>query len=219
MHFSDDIAAAKRAFADISYCWDGKKCIMEMKDANYNQWRQMEWFGFYFEFLCMQRLGGIFSIPGDKYGTVASACFDAKRAVNWDFKAKAIKSDDHRLILNDVVAMDASVSSFKAHGVIIALCDVDYNDENRSFQKWHDDLKGGKSKYTLAREKRTSISRYRKTSAVLREILFIVLDAKNISFLDIYNQGRNSNGAPRPPKYSMNFETAGDLIVDKIDFQ
>lgn len=219
MQFTGDIAAAKSALAGIAPCWDGKTCITEMKDAGCRQWRQMEWFGFYFEFLCNQRLGNEFAVPGDRYGTAATACFDAKGAINWDFKAKAIKSDDHRSILNDKAAVDESVRKHGAHGVIIALCDVDYNDENRSFQKWHDELKGKKSKYTLAREKRTSISRYRKTGAVLREILFAVLTAKNMHLLDTYNQGRNSNGAPRPPKYMLNFDAATDLIADKIDFQ
>lgn len=34
----------------INNKWNGKECILELKDANYN-WRQMEWIGWYLEFI------------------------------------------------------------------------------------------------------------------------------------------------------------------------
>lgn len=190
---------------------------MELKEANFN-WRQMEWWGFYFEHLCYERLEGSFEIPGDRYGTARTACFDVKGSINWDLKAKAIKSDDHRSILNDTKAMNKSIKEYGAHGLIIALCDVEYNDNDRTFQKWHQELKGGKSKYEINREQRTSVSRYRKTTAKLQEILFLVVTSKNISSLEIHHQGRNSNGKPRPPKYMLNYETIKKFLVDRIRF-
>src|SRR3972149_905865 len=156
--------------------WGGRECVLELKEASYN-WKQMEWWAFYFEHLCRINLKSEFNIPGDKFGTVR---FDAKRTINWDFKAKAIKSDDHRAILNDKAAMDRSIRRYRSHGLIVALCDVEYNDEDRSFQKWHEQLKGGKSKYEIEREQRTSISRYRKTRVVLQEILFLVVTPRNV---------------------------------------
>lgn len=179
----------------------------------------MEWWGFYFEHLCFQRLGNDFSIPGDRYGKTRTACFDIKGSINWDLKAKAVKSDDHRSILNDTKAMQWSVQEYGAHGLIIALCDVEYNDENRSFQKWHQKLKGGKSKYEIGREKRTAVSRYRKTQATLREVLFLVVTPKNISALGIHHQGRNSNGKPRPPKYMLDYDVVNKFLIDKIKFK
>lgn len=59
----------------------------------------------------------------------------------------AIKSDDHKCILNDCGAIDATIKKYGEHGVLIALCDVEYNDVNRTFQKWHSKLKGGLSAY------------------------------------------------------------------------
>lgn len=212
-----DLKSAKALLSDLPVKWDGKKSVLELKEAKFN-WRQMEWWGFYFEHLCYKRLDKSFSIPGDRFGKSRTSCFDLKGSINWDLKAKAIKSDDHRSILNDTKAMNWSVREYGAHGLIVALCDVEYNDENRSFQKWHQKLKGGKSKYEIEREQRTSISRYRKTRATLQEILFLVVTPKNISALGIHQQGRNSNGKPRPPKYMLDYDVIKKFLVGKIVF-
>lgn len=217
MTVKNDVQSLKKFLSKLPTKWVGKKSVLELKEANFN-WRQMEWWGFYFEYLCYQRLGGTFTIPGDRYGKAKTACFDIKGSINWDLKAKAIKSDDHRSILNDTEAMNLSVKKYGAHGLVIALCDVEYNDVNRSFQKWHQELKGGKSKYEINREQRTSVSRYRKTKAELQEILFLVVTSKNISSLGIHHQGRNSNGKPRPPKYMLDYDLLEKFLVDKLIF-
>lgn len=46
--FSKDIANAKAALASLPRVWEGKKSVLELKEANYN-WKQMEWWAFYFE--------------------------------------------------------------------------------------------------------------------------------------------------------------------------
>jgi hypothetical protein len=217
MTVKNDVQSLKNLLSKLPSKWDGKKSVLELKEANFN-WRQMEWWGFYFEHLCYQRLGDTFTIPGDKYGKTKTSCFDIKSSINWDLKAKAIKSDDHRSILNDTEAMNLSVKKYGAHGLVIALCDVEYNDVNRSFQQWHQELKGGKSKYEINREQRTSVSRYRKTKAELQEILFLVVTSKNISSLGIHHQGRNSNGKPRPPKYMLDYDLLNKFLIDKINF-
>ena len=153
---------------DLPTLWEAKPCILELKEANFN-WKQMEWPGFYFEFKVMERLKHFFDIPGDKYNRVM---FDLKSDFNWDIKTHAIKSASRKgtVILNDVTAMEKSIENHGYHGEIIGLYKAEYNDEDRSFQKWHTELKGGLSKYEKMRKKRTSVSRLRKTSAVLLEI-------------------------------------------------
>ncbi|MBL9032461.1 MAG: hypothetical protein JNM80_12250 [Phycisphaerae bacterium] len=175
----------------------------------------MEWWAFYFEHLCHQRLRGKFEIPGERFGTVG---FDLKGSVNWDMKAKAIKSDDHKCILDDCGATDATIKKYGEHGVLIALCDVEYNDVNRAFQQWHSKLKGGPSAYERERRTRTAVSRYRKTRAELVELLFVRFDKASISRLGRMNQGRNSNGAPRPPKYLLDLEQLDDALVDRLAY-
>ncbi|MCS6939053.1 MAG: hypothetical protein NZM94_07270 [Roseiflexus sp.] len=213
----EDICIAMRLLSNMPVEWDGRESVLELKYVNYN-WRQMEWWSFYFEYLCFCRLQSYFSIPGDSFGKVKTASFDLKRTINWDLKAKAVKSDDHRSILNDKNAIDKSIEKHGAHGFIVALCDVEYNDDDRTFQKWHEELKGGKSKYEEEREKRTSVSRYRKTRAKLLEILFLVVTSENKNELHEYRQGRNSNGRPRPPKYMLDYDQVDRFLICRMSF-
>jgi hypothetical protein len=212
--FAEDVAILKASLASIEMEWEGKASVLKLKDADYN-WRQMEWWAFFFEHLCFAMLRQEFQIPGERFGNVG---FDLKRSVNWDLKSKAIKSDDHHAILNDKEAMELSLERYGEHGAIIALCDVEYNDVNRTFQQWHTELKGGKSKYEVSREARTNVSRYRKTRAVLTEILFLRFTPDSLAQLGTMKQGRNSNGRPRREKYMLDLEEAADYLVDRIVF-
>ncbi len=156
-------------------------------------------------------------IPGDKYGGRVE--FDLKTDINWDLKAKAIKTDAQRVILNDKSAMGHSIEDHGCHGEIFALCDVEYNDEDRSFQKWHTELKGGLSNYEMRRRKNAnSTSRYRKTCAELVEIYYVCLGESDLELLDVMNQGRNSNDKPRPPKYMLNLERIDEFSHEKQVF-
>jgi len=102
--------------------------------------------------------------------------------------------------------------------VVIALCDVEYNDVNRTFQTWHSELKGGLSIYEQERRTRTAVSRYRKTKAELAELLFLRLDKAAVARMGCMNQGRNSNGAPRPQKYMLDLEQVDGLLMDRLSF-
>jgi len=210
--YSDDAKAIKPKLRALPLRWEGKKCVLEMKEAAYH-WRQPEWWAFYFELLCKAHLCPPLTMPGDRDGRTG---WDAKGRINWDLKAKAIKSDSHSFILNDMSAMKASVARHGEHGVLIALCDVEYNDADRTFQRWRTELQGGKSKYTLEREKRGAPSRYRKTLAVLVEALFVRIDAKALERLDLMAQGRNSNSKPRPKKYMFDLEAHAGLVTDRL---
>ncbi len=53
-----------RVLGKIPKKWDGRSSILEMKKADYPHWRQMEWIGFYFQFLCEKDLSGLMEIPG-----------------------------------------------------------------------------------------------------------------------------------------------------------
>ena len=207
-----DINHFKETLELFPTVWEGKTCVLELKEANYN-WRQMEWWAFYFEYKFKELSSGSIIFPGDKYGTVT---FDMKGEMNWDLKAKAIKSDNHSVILNDKLAMEKAMGEHGYHGEVIALCDVEYNDTDRSFQRWHTELKGGFSKYEIRRRKRTSISRYRKTKAELTEVLFVILKESDLKNLSTMKQGINSNDQPRPPKYMLNLEKIDQFHFEKF---
>lgn len=160
-------------FKNILLVWDGRKSILEMKESGFPHWKQMEWIGWYFQFLCERFLKDIVEIPGPKFGNVR---FDGFLKIPWDFKAHAINTSSHQIIVNDSEATAIGIEKFGSVGLILAMGKVEYNDEQRTFQKWHEALKGGKSKYELERIKRGAWSRLRKTEFNLEQISFIKID-------------------------------------------
>ena len=207
----DTIKQLRLASENIPNIWDGRRAILEMKEGGSRHWRQMEWMGFYFEFLCQAHFDGIIDIPGKRYGNTT---FDAFREISWDFKAHAANTTRHDVITNDVAAIKNTLDDYGYYGLILAIGHVEYNDEQRTFKKWHDQLKEGISKYEINRINRGAMSRRRKTEFILSEIHFICL---NIQTLDrcssIYQQGRNSNGRPRPPKFNLNVQKIPDSAL------
>ena len=209
-----DAQLLKERLADLPRTWDGKQAVLEMKRRGF-QWKQMEWMGFYFELLCGDHLHDDFQIPGDKYGNTV---FDSFRSVNWDWKVSAIKTDRHVALLNDIAATDSAVRKNGGLGIVLALVDVDYNDDDRSFQQWHTKLKGGLSAYEEDRIARNATSRYRKTAATLSQVLFLLITEDNKHHLGIHAQGKNSNGALRNPKYQLNIEEACAFEKARLTF-
>ncbi len=201
---------------NIHKFWDGRESIMEMKENDYN-WKQMEWIGFYFEFLC-QKILKSFEFKKIKYGNVS---FDGFNKIPWDFKAHAINTSSHKVIINGKEAILKGIEEFGVVGVILSIGDVKYNDEKRSFQKWRDELKGGKSKYEIKRIERGAWSRLRKVEFNLQQICFIGIDKKLLEKTGSFQKDfRNADGSKRKEKVLLDLEKLdkeNDLIYF-IDF-
>lgn len=191
----------------INKNWDGKKAILEMKNNNYKQWKQMEWIGWYFQFLCEKNLNKIMEIPGKEYGNVK---FDGFKNIPWDFKCHIQNDVDGKektkLIINDKVAINNAIEQYGSIGLVIGLGHAEYNDKDRTFQNWVEELKGGKSEYEKERIERGASSRLRKVEFKFNDIIFVKINKENLKDLEIYNQGRNSNGNPREPKYELDLK-------------
>lgn len=201
---------------NVHKIWDGRESILEMKESGYPQWKQMEWIGFYFQFLCERHLSDIMEIPGPKYGNVR---FDAFKQIPWDFKAHAINTSSHQIIVNDSEATANGIKDYGAVGLILALGKVLYNDEDRTFQKWHEALKGGLSDYSLERIKRGAWSRLRKVSLDLQQISFIkITDDTLVKCGSFQEDFRNADGSPRRPKVLLNLEEIDEELVYFIEF-
>ncbi len=201
---------------NIPTYWDGKKSITEMKNAEYPHWKQMEWIGFYFQFLCEKYLHNIIEIPGTKYERVE---FDAFKIIPWDFKTHALNTSSHQIIVNDSIATAKAIKEFGAVGLILSLGEVVYNDENRTFQQWHNKLKGGISKYEKDRIKRGAWSRLRKVSFLLKQISFIIIsDDTLIKCGSFQSDFRNSGGQARKSKVLLNLEKIDKELVHIIEF-
>jgi hypothetical protein len=201
---------------EIPKIWEGKKSILEMKDNNFPHWKQMEWIGFYFQFLCEKYLSDIVKIPGPKYGNVK---FDAFKKFPFDFKAHAINTSSNQIIVNDSVAISKAIRDYRCVGLILACGKVEYNDENRTFQKWVEKLKGGKSKYEIERIKRGAWSRLRKTAFNLKQISFIkITDETLIKCGSFQKDFRNADGKPRRAKVLLDLEKLDKEIEYFINF-
>jgi len=195
--------------------WDGRKSILEMKDAGYPHWKQMEWIGFYFQFLCERYLSDFMKIPGPRYGNVS---FDAFKNIPWDFKAHAMNTSSHKIIVNDSEATANGIKDYGAVGLILAVGKVLYNDEDRTFQKWHEELKGEKSKYEIERIKRGAWSRLRKVSFDLQQISFIrITDNTLVKCGSFQENFRNADGSPRRAKVLLDLEGIDEELECSID--
>lgn len=201
---------------NIPKVWDGRKSVLEMRKGGSRHWRQMEWIGFYFQFLCEKHLKGAMEMPGPKYG---NAEFDGFTNIPWDFKAHAINTSSHQIIVNDSEATAAAIDEYGEVGIILALGEVMYNDENRTFQKWHEILKGGKSKYVAERIKRGAWSRLRKTSFDLQQISFIKLTDRVLVECGSFQEGfRNADGTPRRSKVLIDLEKVDNALAYVANF-
>lgn len=197
--------------------WDGRKCVEEMRDGGSRHWKQMEWIGFYFQFICDTKLYGIMTIPGPRYGKTGFDGFAG--GIPWDFKAHAMNTSSQQIIVNDSEATGRAIAEYNMVGLILAMGKVVYNDEGRSFQKWHESLKGGKSQYELERIDRGAWSRLRKVSFDLKQISFIRLtDATLVKCGSFQSEFRNSNGKPRRAKVLINLEKLDEETVYFVDF-
>lgn len=212
------IADIKRALeTEIPKKWDGRDSILQMKDEGSRHWRQLEWIGFYFEHLCGRALQSISEVPSpNQYGNVSFDCF---REIDWDFKAHAMNTSSHQIIVNDTQAILSSIEKFGHLGLILALGKVLYNDEQRTFQKWHEEIKGGMSEYSKQRIARGAWSRLRKVEFDLQQITFILLSKETLEKCGSFQKDfRNADGSPRNTKVLLDLEKIDAEIVDTIEY-
>lgn len=216
MSFPPACKKIAKALKPLPTLWHGKQAIREMKSADCRHWRQMEWMGFYFQFLCERYLKGIMRIPGPVYGKTG---FDGLLAVPWDFKAHAANTSSHQLIVNDWEAIAGAIKEHGSVGLILAVGDVEYNDERRTFQRWHDRLKGKQSAYVRQRIARGAWSRLRKVSFALKEVSLIQIGQATLEQAGAFQRAfRNADGSPRRDKVLLDLENLGEALRMTIKF-
>jgi hypothetical protein len=197
---------------------DGRDAIVEMKDAGSPNWRQMEWIGFWFEYVVESQLKSRLGVSVGP--SVGRTKFDLVLDHVWDLKVHPQNSASKFLILNDKEAVDSCIEEFGGFGFVVVTGDAEY-DESGQFKAWHDGLKGGRSTYEEERVRRGAPSRRRKIGFCPKAIdaVFLVNQGDvsrglNERWLGYFQTGmRNSNGAARRAKYQINFEKTPDDIV------
>jgi len=176
--------------------WYAKECIMEMKEAHYRNWKQTEWVGFYLEYLTENiNIPGVANLRLFVGHTTFNGCA-GKNVI--DYKTSSSDSD---IILNDQEAMSRVVQKYRELGYVILKGDV-IREEANELDLWRQSLTG-KSPYVIYGE--TTGRRHRKLKVIFApvRIIYIPITKTNIKRLKTFNQGVNSDGNPRNPKYIL----------------
>lgn len=197
--------------------WDGRGSIILMRDKKYNQWKQMEWAGFYFQFLIQNYNDDRFLIPGK---TINKTVFDAHLISDdlpLDVKFHSNKNPkgvhNKTVILNDLESTLQAINLYGKVGVVIACGDCKFDDTGE-FKLWHDEYKGEKSAYCKKAELENKISRQRKTSINLTQINYYEINNNNINLLGEFQQGmKNSNDTLRNAKLSLNMSKISPIYT------
>ena len=200
-----------KALLPLKRRWHAKESILEMKNGGGRQWKQMEWIGWYFEYKCEELLAHLFEqFQYPKYGNTS---FDGLFHIPWDFKSHVsgnIETGERKstgIVINDAEACENAIKEYGEFGVIVASGLAVYNDENRSFQEWHTNLKGGLSNYEMLRVARTSNSRLRKTSYEPEEIRFVHFTKDLLLSCGSFQKNfRNADGSPRREKVMLTWD-------------
>ena len=194
----DTVEKLRLASHNMPKTWDGRESILEMKNADYKHWHQIEWLESYFKFLCQKHFGGIIDIPGQKYSNMR---FDAFREISWDFKVQAANTTIYNIIASRTEAIASTIRNYGYYGMILAIGSVEYSDKKKTFKKWHDELRKEIYQYDTNRINRGVMSRTHKTAFVLEEIHFISFDNETLhqccGFLQDCAIEADSNGLKR----------------------
>ena len=182
---------------------NGKQCVREMRDLGDPNWKQPQWQGFYFE---MKAASALTSQLGGGRQKFFNTTFDYVRNFVWDLKTHSSENESGaptpNCILNDSRAIEQAVDE-TGLGFIILSGIPTYD---REFSRWHKEFRGGGE----AEPGRTLKSRFVAKSL---DIFFVpdiarLGSARSKNELKINAQGKNSNGKPRPPKYSIDLKRA-----------
>jgi hypothetical protein len=186
--------------------WDAKECVKEMKTANFKHWKQVEWQGWYLEFIALPALISALGGAPVKIGTTT---FDYQRNFIWDLKTHSnftkTKSTNSECPLNDQDSMKLAIQN-GGLGLVVLSGDPVYG--GMDFAIWHKRLRG-----SAGDPRRELKSKFKPT----RLDLFFIENtealrlAEKTHTITSFNQGRQStSGNARKPKYSLNLQKGRD---------
>lgn len=205
---AEGLELAKLLRSKLPTYLDGKEAIQEMKDGGSRHWRQMEWIGWWFEFFAEKALANTSGFTrGPQFGNVE---FDLARNWVWDLKAHPEEAGS-KVPLNDQEAVRDCIRTHGGIGYVLVQGSARYESENQEFKKWHDALKGAKTKYQQKNEAAGRPSRRRKSAFRPDGIEIIWLPDEEAlerglleGWLTGFQEGMvNSNGKSRRAKFML----------------
>ena len=201
--------------------WNGRSCVNEMREADHNQWKQIEWVGWYFEFV---GLPAIINAHGGGPEKIGRTTFDYVRNYVWDLKTHAeegvrVPGDFKRPApLNDKAAMEECLSERGSLG-FITLSGAASFEGHVEFDNWHRALRGKASSMSTSPRRLKVAFKPICLEAYAFEGECALQEACETGELRVFNQGHQASGAPRNPKYQLNLgkaRAAGRVKASRI---
>ncbi len=192
--------------------WHGIACYSEMISANFSNKYQSEWPGFYLEFRFDKYIK-----ENDKSEVVCYRQNKKKDAIDLDLYFPQLSSygdlKAHSLDSDGIQGNDYKtiMSILENKNIYYIICNHDTTkDKNKGYEVtifWNK----LQNKPNLM-----SYSERMKNSIDLRSYYILEISKSNMHYLDIFNQGRNSNGAKREPKISIKTKNINNFLIHQL---
>ena len=193
--------------SEIPGYMDGRACVREMLAAESKHWAQDEWRGFYFEFLGLPALVNAF---GGGPTAVANTTFDYSLGEIWDLKCHG--DDSTTAILNAKTAIDECL---RTRGVGLLVLSGTTETDDGEFRDWHRELRVANGRAPRPRTRPAAYQRRSKCAfspTRLDAFFFASAVALESAVADgvitEMSQGRQPDGSPRGPKYTLRTDRA-----------
>jgi hypothetical protein len=185
---------------------DGREAIQEMKKEGFPGWQEVEWAGYHIKYLIQKECELKLQDRIRPYNLRKRHL--VKGNYVWDVRFSA--SDKINIILGGVDEYKDIIESSNGIGLLVVDAVVNY-DLNEDFRRWHEELKGGSSGYSIEREMEGRSPRLRKTAYMIRKIIAYFFSVEDLTtgitegwLNDTFQHSmRNSDGSSRKPKYLL----------------
>jgi len=201
-------------FNKISKKWFGIEVYKEMIENNYRNKYQPEWPGFYLEYKLEKYLEEnnkkdiITFYQNRKKGGIDLDLRFPKSGYYGDLKAHSINTpgiqgNDYKTIMDLLdnqsiyyIVVNHETKKDRDHGYVVTTF------------------------WNKVQNKRNlmSYANKMKHSVVIKSYYILELNKYNKKYIDIYHQGRNSDGSPRNPKISISIKNINNFLVHSVEF-
>ncbi len=201
-------------FNNIAKEWFGIEVYSEMIENNYRNKYQPEWPGFYLEYKLEKYLD-----DNDKKGVITFYQNRKKGGIDLDLKFPQLG------YYGDLKAHSINGSGIQGNDYTTVM-DLLENQSIYYIVANHDTEKDKDHNYVVTtfwnkQQNKSDLMSYAnkmKYSVKIKSYYVLELNKYNKKYIDIYHQGRNSDGSPRNPKISISMKNINNFLVHIVEF-
>lgn len=201
-------------FNNIVKEWFGIEVYSEMIENNYRNKYQPEWPGFYLEYKLERYLD-----DNDKKGIITFYQNRKKGGIDLDLKFPQLG------YYGDLKAHSINSSGIQGNDYTTVM-DLLENQSIYYIVANHDTEKDKDHNYVVTtywnnQQNKTDLMSYAnkmKYSVKIKSYYVLELNKYNRKYIDIYHQGKNSDGSPRNPKISISMKNINNFLVHIVEF-